>query len=182
MEVINKSQKIVMHKKAKQNKRTKQDGNIKITQEQRQDMGSEPTQKIKLMSTNPEFYKTFTHKSITISVYVNAKQEERYYLLFTTNKTRYYIKFGLLDNIDNIEQFKNVVVENVCFYKSVVLENYYNLYKNLKVDIYKDVPEEALHNYDNIKVTFNGYYYIKNSMFSNYPNLFCVLPILKMLK
>ena len=182
MEVINKSQKIVLHKKAKQNKRTKQDGNIKITQEQRQDLGSEPTQKIKLMSTNPEFYKTFTHKSINISVYVNAKQEERYYLLFTTNKNRYYIKFAMLGKIYNIEQFKKIVIDDVCFYKAVVLENYYNLYKNLKVDIYKDVPEEALHNYDNIKVTFNGYYYIKNSMFSNYPNLFCVLPILKMLK
>ena len=181
MEVINKSQKIVMHKNAKQNKRTKQDGNIKITQEQRQDMGPEPTQEIKLTS-NPEFYKTFTYGSINISVYINTKQEELYYLLFTTNKTRYFIKFAMLDTIDNIEQFKNIVVENVCFYKSVVLENYYNLYKNLKVDIYKDVPEEALHNYDNIKVTFNGYYYIKNSMFSNYPNLFCVLPILKMLK
>ena len=136
----------------------------------------------KLMSINPEIYKTFTYGSINISVYVNVRDAEPYYLLFTTNKNRYYIKFGMLGKIDNIEHFKKIVVEDVCFYKSVVLENYYNLYKNLKVDIYKDVPEEELHNYDNIKVTFNGYYYIKNDMFNKYPHLFCVLPILEKLK
>ena len=66
-----------------------------------------------------------------------------------------------LDKIDNIEQFKKVVIEDVCFYKSVVLENYYNIYKNLKVDVYKDIPDEEMDNFDNILPSFNGYYYIK---------------------
>ena len=179
MEVINNID-IVMHttNKKMENKREKRTAIIKKTQENTQ----EQAQDIKLLSTNPDFYKIFTFNNTYISVYKDVKKPKEYYLLLTINKNMYYINMCCLDKIDNIEQFKKVVIEDVCFYKSVVLENYYNIYKNLKVDVYKDIPDEEIENFDNILPSFNGYYYIKNDMFNKYPHFFCVLPILEKLK
>ena len=39
------------------------------------------TNKIKLLSTNPHFYKTFTFNNEVISVYINVKKIEEYCLL-----------------------------------------------------------------------------------------------------
>ena len=142
----------------------------------------EHTQEINVLPTNMHFYKALIYKSINISVYINVKEEQDYYLVLNISKNKYYINMCCLDKIDNIEQFKKVVTEDVCFYKSVVLENYYNIYKNLKVDVYKDIPDEEMDNFDNILPSFNGYYYIKNDMFNKYPHFFCVLPILEKLK
>ena len=139
---------------------------------------------IKHYSTNEYFYNKIMFNNKFIDIYINVVERDikDYVLILTANKNLYYIKNCMLERINNLEDFKNAVIKDLYFYKTVVVENHYNIYKNLKADIYKDIPDEELDNFDNIKVTFNGYYYIKNSMFSNYPNIFCVLPILKKLK
>ena len=123
------------------------------------------TENIMLLSTDPYYYKKFFFNDMYIDVYRNKPETKDYYRLFEINNNSYYIKHSMLDTNDNIKDFKDVVVEDVCFYKSVEIDNYYNLYKNLKVDVYKDVPDEELDKYNNIIPSFNGYYYIKNDMF-----------------
>ena len=73
------------------------------------------TQEIKLLSNDPDFYKTFTFNNVKISVYLNIKEEEEYYLILKINKNKYYIKMGCLDEIKNLEYFKQMVLEDVCF-------------------------------------------------------------------
>ena len=80
MEVINNID-IVMHttNKKMENKREKRTAIIKKTQENTQ----EQAQDIKLLSSNPDFYKTFTFNNTHISVYKDVKKPQR--ILFTIN-------------------------------------------------------------------------------------------------
>ena len=136
---------------------------------------------IKLLSTNIYYFKTVNYKNMDVCIYKNAPADNKdYYLVLTENKnTKYYIKSAMLDNLDNTQDFKNVLVKDLYFYKTVNIENYYNIYKNLKADIYKDVPDEELDNFDHIWYSSNGYYYIHNNMFIKYSHLFSVLPIIE---
>ena len=99
------------------------EGIEKITQETIEALDPN-THKIKLLSTNPYFYKTYNNKGVYISVFINQNTEQYYYKLFTINKNTYYINMVALDKIDNLEEFKTNVIEDVCFYKTVVIDNY----------------------------------------------------------
>ena len=51
---------------------------------------------------------------------------------------------------DQIETdtFKPMVLDDICFNKTMEINNYYNLYKSLKIDVYKDIPDEEIDNFD----------------------------------
>ena len=131
-------------------------------------------------TNNMYFFKTINYKNLDVCIYKNAPADNKdYSLVLTENKNnKYYIKSAMLDNLDT-QDFKNSFVKDLYFYKTVVIENYYNIYKNLKVDVYKDIPDEELKNFDNITLSSNGYYYIHNDVFIKYPHLFSVFPIIE---
>jgi len=96
-------------------------------------------------TNNMYFFKTINYKNLDVCIYKNAPADNKdYSLVLTENKNnKYYIKSAMLDNLDT-QDFKNSFVKDLYFYKTVVIENYYNIYKNLKVDVYKDIPYEEL--------------------------------------
>ena len=82
---------------------------------------------------------------------------------------------GCLDEIKNLEYFKQMVLEDVCFYKTFVID--YPYLKNFKTDVYIDVPEDNIESlinpytnknkdkiFNNVHYTFNNNtnYYIKS--------------------
>ena len=78
-----------------------------------------------------------------------------------------------------IKNYKDNFNKDVYFYKRFVIDNYYNIYKNLDINIYKNIPEENEENFKEFHITQSGRYYLdKEYLKIKYPNVFNVVPFI----
>jgi len=114
------------------------------------------TNEIKLLSANPEFYKTFTHNNIQVSTYINVTSDpKQFYLILTANKNRYYIKMHVLDKIQNLEDFKQMLINDI----NINLNN--GNVAHLNIDLInkfvRDTPTDIIYNPNNTDTNNRNY-------------------------
>jgi len=128
---------------------------------------------IKLLSANPEFYKTFAYKGFNISVYINVKEEGLYYLVLTTNRNKYYIKHFMLDKIDNVEDFKQYLLIDLNSYLNITDGNVPMLSNEIIQGFVRDKIKDFIYNPQNLDTKTPNYplfYFVdcKNHIFIAY--------------
>lgn len=114
-----------------------------------QESGEIDTKDIVLLSTNADFYKTFLFNGENISVYINVRNPEAYYLVLTTCKNCYYIKICALDKINNLGCFKEMVLENLSNSVNIRSGDIPELTKNLIDYFIRDTNQDIIYNVQN---------------------------------